>query len=952
MMNSFGVTSRQAAGLFLVMAVFWSGNHACAEETTPVTATVPPQGINVRDYGASGSEAMTAGKIAAGDTWVEVADAGSFKPGQGVYLWQDLPEDGLVLADAGASDLTLECDLAFFNRPGYVDTHGGVVFRCKDERNFWIVYFAGFPACGYQMSLKKMVDGKLEDVGPAIGNPELPTKFHLKVVTEGNAVSVFFNDKPLGKTVEDVFCADQTQVGFFRHAWFNDIPPLANPWYAGGGTILYSHFAAGKLKDDFDRPNSWRAMGPPWKAVKGAWGIYEKAAFPFLAGKGVGLSTEIVSMDGNKIQLKEPFPSGQGGIAHVTVYHDDTTAIYRALDTLKKGEWWWSGNLVFPEGAYCISRPIYGNGGFGLIGVPSDQSTLANIKALPGFAPDPGVERFIVWMRDTNMGDKWSKNPFGDFPYESWNNNNFFERIERLAFDVIRPDTSPGVSGLGLGSSVNSYYGNLTIGGWRKRGVLFPQGSDNIYGVNLSACGNGHTPAPGPCFELRGTYSNTIILDNLEVTYAEIGVLCESEVWGCVINGVNAEMIMRPVVLFGCKAVTVKGINAGLGEMTDHAVVEIRGAHGAVEVDGTDAGYSRSVEVDGYTFGIGTKPGEFAPFHFTGGQDSMWFQAHHERSVHVSAISNAEGIGGEPVVVDEFAVGRPRSGSVTYNYAAVAGADMEEFGETGVLALLYVGKNVAVKKIQHLAVGDVGPDGLIIPGAEITSGGKVRLLLKGTRGPVQFLASRTQMPFGGPLPRKIVLPPTGIDLPLTAKGYLPAYLVAGPAAFMPHLTKDEILNVGLSVMATSWIDNESALRPTADEKVSFGGGQFTWTPAGTEDTPSLDLNHILGPDKVVADSIAYAITYVVAPRLMEKVILSLGVDDYARIYLNGTQVFIWDQGAGLVPDQFKTQPVTLQQGVNVLVIKSGNGPVGWGVSARFLDEKGDPIQDLAVRLTP
>jgi hypothetical protein len=107
-------------------------------------------GLNVKDYGASGSDVQTTGKITGGDGLLEVADTSSFKPGQGIYLWLDLPEDGLVLADAGTPDFTLGCDVSFGSaRPGYADHHGGVVFRAKDAENFWIVYFQGFPACAY-----------------------------------------------------------------------------------------------------------------------------------------------------------------------------------------------------------------------------------------------------------------------------------------------------------------------------------------------------------------------------------------------------------------------------------------------------------------------------------------------------------------------------------------------------------------------------------------------------------------------------------------------------------------------------------------------------------------------------------------------------------------------------------------------------------------------------------
>jgi len=937
----------------LVAALLVRGGSLLAQAPGPIPATIPAMGVNVRDYGASGSEAQTTGRIVGEEKVVEVADAASFKPGQGIYLWLDLPEDGLVLADAGGPDFTLECDVSFgAGRPGYADHHGGVVFRARDSGNFWIVYFQGFPACAYQLGLKKMVEGRLQDAGPLIGHPELPASFHLKVVTAGPAISVFVNEKQLGQTIEDPFCADQGQVGFFRHAGFSAPTPTTNPWYAGGGAIRYSRFSAGKLKDDFDRPNSWKSLGPPWKPVLGTWGIYEKSAFAFLANKGTGLSTEVVGIDGKSLRLKDPFPAEKGKSVEVSVYHDDTAAIDRACAALKQDRWVRTGNLLFPEGTYCLSRPLYGNWFLGLLGVPNDGYTFSRIKALPGFAPSPDVERFVIWFRDVNMGDKWAQNPRGDWPYESWNNNNFGQRIERLMVEVIRPDTSPGVSGLGLGSSVNSYYSNLGINNWRKRGVLFPQGTDNVYGVNLASFGNVESPVPGPCFELCGTYSNTIILDNLEVTAADIGVLAHNEVWGCTINGVNAEMTARPVVLEGCKAVTVKGINAGLEAMTDHAVVEVRGCQGAVEVDGTNAGYRRSVEVDGYTFGTGTQPGAFTPFHYTGGQDALWFRTHHGRSVQASAASNQATITDQPTVVDEFRVGRPRSGSVYYQYAAAAGADLEAAGETGLLAVLYVGNSVSVRKLQLLSTGGAARE-LIVPSVEMTAEGVVRVMIRSAdREPVSFLASRTEMTFCKPLPLRLTPPRADVDLPLVEGGYLPAFLAAGPMSFTGALTEQEKLNVGSSVMAREWVSREADLRPEPGAKVRLGGAEFAWLPVGTQDKPSLDLNRVLAGGEVAGDSVAYLVTYVIAPRRMENLTLSLGVDDYVKVFVNGREVYVWDKGGGLVPDQYQAKGISLAEGANVLVFKAANGAMGWGVSARFLAPDAKAVQDLVVRLKP
>jgi hypothetical protein len=76
------------------------------------------------------------------------------------------------------------------------------------------------------------------------------------------------------------------------------------------------------------------------------------------------------------------------------------------------------------------------------------------------------------------------------------------------------------------------------------------------------------------------------------------------------------------------------------------------------------------------------------------------------------------------------------------------------------------------------------------------------------------------------------------------------------------------------------------------------------------------------------------------------------VDDYLRIFVNGKDVYVWDQGGGLVPDQHQAKGISLEEGANVLVFKSGNGAMGWGLSARFLGPEGEPVRDLVVRLKP
>jgi hypothetical protein len=266
--------------------------------------------------------------------------------------------------------------------------------------------------------------------------------------------------------------------------------------------------------------------------------------------------------------------------------------------------------------------------------------------------------------------------------------------------------------------------------------------------------------------------------------------------------------------------------------------------------------------------------------------------------------------------------------------------------------VLFVGDSVSVKKLQLLSTEGAARD-LIVPSVEMTAEGVVRVMVRSADSePVSFLASRTEMAFCKPLPLRLTPPRTDVDLPLVEGGYLPAFLAAGPMGFTGALTEQEKLNVGASVMAREWVSREADLRPEAGAKVHLGGAEFAWIPVGTQDTPSLDLNRVLAGGEVAGDSVAYLVTYVLAPRRMENLTLSLGVDDYVRVFVNGRDVYVWDKGGGLLPDQYQAPGISLEEGVNVLVFKAGNGAVGWGVSARFLGPEGKPLQDLVVRLKP
>jgi len=96
------------------------------------------------------------------------------------------------------------------------------------------------------------------------------------------------------------------------------------------------------------------------------------------------------------------------------------------------------------------------------------------------------------------------------------------------------------------------------------------------------------------------------------------------------------------------------------------------------------------------------------------------------------------------------------------------------------------------------------------------------------------------------------------------------------------------------------------------------------------------------------DCNGYGLTYVESPRKM-KVQLGIGSDDTVKVWLNGKVVHVNKTFRGLSVDHDKIT-VTLQAGINEILIKVGQGLGEWGFAVTLKDLKGKPLTGLKGRL--
>ena len=97
---------------------------------------------------------------------------------------------------------------------------------------------------------------------------------------------------------------------------------------------------------------------------------------------------------------------------------------------------------------------------------------------------------------------------------------------------------------------------------------------------------------------------------------------------------------------------------------------------------------------------------------------------------------------------------------------------------------------------------------------------------------------------------------------------------------------------------------------------------------------------------------AYAVCYIQSDAAHAGVLMKVGSDDQAKIYLNEKELYRSDAARQCLPDQDEVAGVELKAGLNVLAFKVVNETADWKGSVRFTDAIGQPLKGIRVTLDP
>jgi hypothetical protein len=152
---------------------------------------------------------------------------------------------------------------------------------------------------------------------------------------------------------------------------------------------------------------------------------------------------------------------------------------------------------------------------------------------------------------------------------------------------------------------------------------------------------------------------------------------------------------------------------------------------------------------------------------------------------------------------------------------------------------------------------------------------------------------------------------------------------------------------GASEIDKDFLKGEATVKPKAGDKVTVGGKELTWTAHKTSDF-FIDFLQSFGKER--GEYVAgYAVAYVIADDEM-KVTLALSTNDQGKAWLNGKQVFRFEETRILDKDTDRIE-VTLAKGQNILLLKVINEVNNWQGCARFLKD-GAPVKTLKIAAAP
>ena len=147
---------------------------------------------------------------------------------------------------------------------------------------------------------------------------------------------------------------------------------------------------------------------------------------------------------------------------------------------------------------------------------------------------------------------------------------------------------------------------------------------------------------------------------------------------------------------------------------------------------------------------------------------------------------------------------------------------------------------------------------------------------------------------------------------------------------------------------TEYFPNQFTVVPKDGDKVKVGEQELAWHALDSANFNVKVFRFAYGLNKTTYGVIFWAVTVVNSPREIKNARMAVGSNSASMWWLNGKEAVILSGDRRMVMDDCVSKRLTINRGRNVIRGAVINGPGLSDFCVRFIDEKGEPIKDVAL----
>ncbi len=183
-----------------------------------------------------------------------------------------------------------------------------------------------------------------------------------------------------------------------------------------------------------------------------------------------------------------------------------------------------------------------------------------------------------------------------------------------------------------------------------------------------------------------------------------------------------------------------------------------------------------------------------------------------------------------------------------------------------------------------------------------------------------------------------------------ADGFLQRWLLLEPIT-KPNRTNTVFVDSYVrNAMNTEYFPNQFTAIPHDAEKVKVGDQELAWHALDSANWNVKLFRFAYGLNKPTYGVLFWAVTIVNSPREIQNARMAVGSNSASMWWLNGKEAVLLSGDRRMVMDDCVSKRLTLNKGKNVIRGAVINGPGLSDFCVRFIDEKGQPIKDIALTL--